>query len=100
MKHTGEYWMDHALLLEIIEKSGYQNILTASFYSHYPTILKFCFPEKTINASGDPEFSSAILTSLISTALLTWVKTGQKETALELLEKTHKVIHALDGYIH
>lgn len=81
---TGEYWMQHKRLLEVIDKAGYQNILMESFSRHYPLILSYCFPEADQIPSAGSEYAVSIAVSLISSSLLTWARTGQKESAEEL----------------
>ena len=84
--YTGEYWMEHDLLLRVIEKSGYHNILASSFAKHLPDSINYSFhmdPEKKPETN---KYSSAILVSIISSSLLTWVRTGRIETADELTD--------------
>lgn len=82
MQAAGHYWMNHAPLLEVINQSGRQDILIASFKRHYPQIIAAYY--KKPKNSPYQDYYSSLLTSMISSALLQWVKNGQKETPAQL----------------
>lgn len=84
--YTGQYWMEHDLILRVIEKSGYQNILSESFERHLPDTIAYSFYGQTEKLPQMNEYSAPILVSIISSSLLTWVKTGRKETAEQLAD--------------
>lgn len=92
MQAAGEYWMNHATLLKVIDQSGRQDILIESFKRNYLQIIAAYYitanPKDTVNQN----YYSALLTSMISSALLTWVKNGQKETPEELWKILKKLI--------
>lgn len=84
---TGEYWMQNAMILEVLSRSAYQNMLQESFERHFPKVVEnFLGKEKKNSIACDP-YLSALITSIISTSLLTWIKQGKKESSVELWKK-------------
>lgn len=78
---AGEYWMKNSQILEILYKSGHQNILQEAFERNFDRI-RACFP---VSQEGEINpYVSAVITSLISTGLIKWVELGKKGTPEEL----------------
>lgn len=92
---TGEYWMQNAIILEILHRSVYQNILQESFERHFPKMIENFLGEEKKNSIVCDAYLSAFITSMISTALLTWVKEGKKETSVELWKKLTEAYKSL-----
>ncbi len=93
--YTGEYWMENDLILRVIEKSGYQKILAESFARHLPETIEYSFHGQIEKLPETNEYSAPILVSIISSSLLTWVKTGRKETAEQLSDI---IVSTLSGF--
>ena len=84
---AGDYWMKNSQILEILTNSGHQSILQKSFERHFQnTVRNFLGDDKDVHIVNDP-YISAMITSLITSALLTWHNQGRKENAKELWER-------------
>lgn len=95
MQSAGGYWMHNSPLLEAVYKSGHQDILIESFNRNYPKIMDaYHRPSKPDNAVYQDYYSS-LLSSLISSSLLTWVKNGRKESPEELWEVLKNLIREM-----
>lgn len=84
MQSAASYWMQNSYLLEAVYKSGHQDILIESFNKNYPEIMAAYQKSPRPEYKRDQDYYSSLLSSMISSSLLTWVKNGRQETAEEL----------------
>lgn len=95
MQSAGQYWMNNSSLLEAIYKSGHQDILIESFNRNYPKIMAAYNKSSESGSTNYQDYYSSLLSSMISSSLLTWVKNGRKETTAELWELLKNLIREM-----
>lgn len=80
MQYAGTYWMKNEQLLEVITKSGHQEVLLNSFQNNLEKILELFYDRLPDIQPVYQEYYLTLLSSMISGTLITWAKRGGKES--------------------